>query len=61
MATLCEIIRGMQDGERQVEKIINALPAMPGMPKDQLHRQRIEALQLILDDMPTDMGERVIE
>ena len=61
MATLYEIIKGLQDGERQVEKIINALPAMPGMPKDQLHRQRIEALQFILDDMPRDMGERVIE
>jgi len=61
MATMYELIKGLQDSERQVAKIIDQLPAMPGMPKDQTHRQRIEALQLVLDDMPTDMGERVIE
>jgi hypothetical protein len=58
MATLYEIIRGMQESERQVGGIMARLP---GLPEDPIHRQRIEALQLILDDMPTDMGERVIE
>ena len=61
MATMYELIKGLQESERQVGEIIDKLPAMPGMPKDQTHRQRFEALQIVLDDMPTDLRERVIE
>ena len=56
--TLYELIKGLQDSERQVDSIISRIPAAF---KDQTHRQRVEALQFVLDDMPTDMGERVIE
>ena len=58
MATLYEIIKGMQESERQVGGIMARLP---GLPEDPIHRQRIEALQFVLADMLTDMGERVIE
>lgn len=58
MATMYELIKGLQESERQVGGIMSRLP---GMPEDPIHRQRVEALQIVLDDMPTDMGERVIE
>ena len=59
MATLYEIIKGMQESERKAKRIMEGFTGMPEVPM--IHRQRIEALQFILDDMPTDMGERVIE
>ena len=55
MATMYELIKGLQESEREEDRTINAFYC------HDLHRQRIEALQIVLDDMPTDLGERVIE
>lgn len=56
--TMYELIKGLQDSERQVDAIISRIPAAF---RDPTHRQRIAALQFVLDDMPSDMAERVIE